>query len=118
MTKVIRTLPSDCESKVLYGNFEIWLKLTNNRWIYIYSKPTKLTIDCLNNQIQEYQLKDTGIVTLNKGCKGYAKLIQITATSNLITNFTSPAIDFDITEDDCCNKEKLNKTSNNFMLNP
>lgn len=118
LTNVIRTLPSDCNSKMLYGNFEIWQKLTNNRWIYIYSKPTKLTVDCLNNNINEFLLKDTGIISLDKGCKGYANLIQITATNNLITNFTAPSIDFDITEDDCCNKDKINKTHNNFMLNP
>lgn len=117
LTKVIKTLPSDCNSKLLYGNFEIWQKLTNNRWIYIYSKPTKLTVDCLNNDIKEFQLKETGIVKLDKGCKGYANLIQITATSNLITNFSSPSIDFDITEDECCNREKINKSSD-FMLNP
>lgn len=98
LTKVVRTLPSDCNTKLLYGNFEIWQKLTNNRWIYIYSKPTKLTVDCLSQRVNEFELINTGIIELDKGCKGYANLIQITATSKYATNWSASAINFDISD--------------------
>lgn len=110
MTKVLKNLPLECITKILYGQVEIWQKLTNNRWIYIYSKPTKLTIDCPSQDIKEHELQDTGIITLEKNCKGYANLIQITATGDITTNFTAPIINLDITKDDCCNEIKVNQT--------
>lgn len=115
MTQVLKALPKECISKFMYGDVEIWQKLTNNRWIYIYSNPTKITIDCLNNNIQEYELRNTGIIELDKNCKGYANLIQITAKSDIITNFTSPSFDLDLTKDDCCNDFKLKQTEHIFI---
>ncbi|CAG9137712.1 unnamed protein product [Plutella xylostella] len=114
LTQIFKTLPKECNTKFIYGDVEIWQKLINNKWIYIYSKPTKLTIDCTNNDIKEYKLINTGIIQLDKNCKGYANLIQITATSDIISNFTSPSFDLDLTKDDCCNDIKLNKTKHLF----
>lgn len=40
--------------------------------------------------------------------------MQIIATSDIITNYTSPEIDLDLTKDHCCNDFKLNKTKELF----
>lgn len=115
LTKEIRTLPSDCQIRLLYGDFEIWQKLNNNRWIYIYSKPTKLTVNCISESVKEIELFHTGIIELNKGCKAYANLIQLTTTDNLETNWSAPAIAFDLSSDDCCNKNKINLTKETLI---
>lgn len=55
-----------------------------------------------------------GLLTLDRNCKAYANLIQLTATNGIITNFTAPIPDLDLTKDDCCNEKKLNKTKHLF----
>lgn len=117
LTKILDSLPKECITKFMYGEVEIWQKLTNNRWIYIYSNPTKLTVDCPPKQITDFSLTNTGILSLDKDCKAYANLIQLMATGDIITNYTSPDINIDLVLDECCNDLKLNKTQHLFTPN-
>ncbi|XP_026744653.1 uncharacterized protein LOC113505986 [Trichoplusia ni] len=110
LTEVTLSMPPDCNSKILYGEIDIWQKLQNNRWIYVQSRSTKLTIRC-NDDINDYSLTGTGIVKLSTNCIGYSKTIQLNPTMSYSFMVKSPLdISFDITADDCCKKDVFNKS--------
>lgn len=110
LTEVTLTLPSECNSKLIYGLIDIWQKLENNKWIFVQSKTNKLTIKC-NEQLKDYSISGTGILTLDEQCIGYSKTIQLTPSTSVSTQINNQfKIDFSITEDDCCDKEIVNKT--------
>ncbi|KOB64113.1 fusion protein, partial [Operophtera brumata] len=48
LTKVISEIPKQCETKFIFGELDIWKPLINNKWIFIQSKPNKISIDCAN----------------------------------------------------------------------
>lgn len=110
LTEVTLSLPTECNSKLLYGLIDIWQKLTNNRWIFVQSKSNKLTVKC-NEHVQDFPILGTGILSLSEDCIGYSKTIQLVPSSiqNVMLN-NQFRIDFDITNDDCCNKETFNHT--------
>ncbi|XP_069361220.1 uncharacterized protein [Maniola hyperantus] len=111
LTEVTLSLPRECEPKILYGLIDIWHKLKNNQWIFVQSKTSKLTINC-NDNFKDYSISGTGILKLNKGCIGYFKTIQFipSTISNLTIDNNNFNINFDITNDNCCNQEIVNKT--------
>lgn len=110
LTEVILTLPKECETKLLYGDIDIWQKLNNNKWIFVQSNVNKLTVKC-DNDISDHSIVGTGYVKLTENCIGYSKTIQLIPSSSYSILMNSLLdIKFDITSDDCCNKETLNKT--------
>lgn len=110
LTEVILTLPEECNSRFMYGHIDIWHKLKNNRWIFVQSHMLKLNIKC-DNDVTDYSILGTGYVKLAENCIGYSKTIQlIPSFSKSFEIKSSINIDFDITADDCCSKEKINKT--------
>ncbi|KAL0860203.1 hypothetical protein ABMA27_010510 [Loxostege sticticalis] len=84
-------------------------KLNNNRWIYVLSDISKLSVNC-NDQIVDYDLIGTGILKLQKGCKAYHKLLQFIATNEYQSNIYLPSLNFNIIEDDCCSKKTINNS--------
>lgn len=110
LTEVNLSLPPHCNSRIMYGQIDIWQKLNNNKWIYVQSESTKLTIKC-DEDLIDYSVVGTGIVKLTENCVGYSKTIQLLPTSSHSFFVKSPLdISFDITTDDCCNKDIFNKT--------
>lgn len=67
LTEVTVSLPETCNSKLLYGSINLWQKLHDGKWIYVQSKPNKLTVKCKNG-INDYTLSGTGIISLNNDC--------------------------------------------------
>ncbi|KAL0832785.1 hypothetical protein ABMA28_000950 [Loxostege sticticalis] len=110
LTEIITSLPSQCNAKLLFGDIDIWHKLKNNKWIFVQSNINKLTIKC-DDDITDRSIIGTGFVKLSENCIGYSKTIQLHPTSSYSFIIKSPLdINFDITADDCCNKETFNKT--------
>lgn len=110
LTEVVLSLPKECNSKLLYGQVDIWQRLNNNRWIFVQSKNNKLTVKC-GDKIKDHVISGTGTVKLSEDCVGYSKTIQLLpSTSHTITVQNQLRLDFVITEDNCCKKEIFNKT--------
>lgn len=110
LTEVVLSLPKECNSKLLFGLIDIWQKLGNNRWIYVQSKTNKLTVKC-NDDIKDYSIQGTGILSLSENCIAFSKTIRLEPSSSM--NFvvhSSLKVDFDITTDDCCKKDNFNKS--------
>lgn len=111
MTEVVHKLPSLCQVRLVQGHIDVFQKLTNSRWIFVQSEPGKGHFSCENdhNKYDEILL-GTGIMFLPQGCKAFYKALQFTASQTLETNVSSLISNFNLIEDDCCEKERLNKT--------
>ncbi|KAL0893196.1 hypothetical protein ABMA27_014810 [Loxostege sticticalis] len=110
LTEVVMSLPNECNSNLLHGQIDIWQKLHGNEWIFVQSRTNKLTIKC-NNDIKDYAILGTGLLKLSNDCIGYSKTLQFIPSTMSTFTFTNQfIIDFDITKDDCCKREILNKT--------
>lgn len=109
-TEASKSLPKECDSKLIYGDVDIWHVLNNNKWIFVQSKMCHLTVKC-DNDIEEHPVFGTGILKLTDDCIGYSKTIRLlpsTSKDVLISN--NMHSDFNIIEDDCCKKEKFNNS--------
>ncbi|KAM3956405.1 uncharacterized protein ACR2FA_009626 [Aphomia sociella] len=75
LTEYVNKIPDTCNYKVIIGDVSVWQKLNYNKWIYVQSHITKLTINC-DDKINDYDIVGTGILTLSKNCKAFHKLLQ------------------------------------------
>ncbi|XP_047538689.1 uncharacterized protein LOC125072207, partial [Vanessa atalanta] len=115
LSKVLTQLPKECKTEFLYGNLDIWKTLNNNRWIFVQSIPTKLSIDCAKSQLAEIKIVGTGIVKLPNHCKAYCKNTKL-YTNNNVFNISSPLssfTNFNLIDDLCCNLSKFKETVSN-----
>ncbi|XP_062526849.1 uncharacterized protein LOC134199618 [Bombyx mori] len=114
VSKAITTLPTLCKTKFIHGIIDVWEPLDNNKWIFVQSKPSKLSIDCKNLEIKDYIISGTGIVTIPITCKGFCKDTRLFPNSNVL-NISHPTIklDFNILNDSCCNFAKFKEAENN-----
>lgn len=118
LTEVTLSLPELCDSKVIYGNINLWQKLNDGRYIYVQSKPSKLTIKCENNNvIKDYTLQGTGIMSLEDNCIAYFQTLQFRPIHNLKTTLPNQiSISYNILEDDCCKYNIINNSLH--MISP
>lgn len=110
LAKVINEKPIQCETKILLGTLDIWKPIINNRWIFIQSEPTKISIDCVNSKLYETNILGAGILSIPKGCIGYCKSTTLIPKFTSFINITSPINnipDFNLINDTCCNLVKL-----------
>lgn len=106
LCKIINKLPQQCETKLVYGNIDIWQELKNNKWLFVKSEPTKLTLEC-NSQITEYKLLGTGVISLQPECKAYCKGREFTSKPYYNTVIKPIISDFNLISDPCCDKDKF-----------
>lgn len=112
LTEAVKTLPETCTIRLIHGIIDVFHKIKGNRWIFVQSEPGKCHITC-NNQPEniEVVLFGSGILTLPKTCKAFYKTLQfIPSNENTAINVTNKISDFNIIQDDCCEKMRLNKT--------
>lgn len=115
LAKVISEKPTQCETKVLYGNLNIWKSLTNNNWLYVQSEPQKVSVDCTNTKLYETNILGTGILNIPKDCIGYCNSATFIPTHNVL-QIASPinhVPDFNLINDTCCNLDKVNAEISN-----
>ncbi|XP_060801282.1 uncharacterized protein LOC132901950 [Amyelois transitella] len=112
LSDVVSKLPDICVTKLIYGSIDLFHKLTFNRWIFVQSEPGKCHITCDDKNVNsDIILFGTGILTLPKSCKAFYKTLQFTAVGKtVITNVTNTISNFNILQDDCCERSRLNKT--------
>lgn len=115
LSKVLISIPAQCKTEFLNGNLDIWKPLVNNRWIFVQTKPTKLSIDCTNSELVERNIIGTGIVNIPIHCTAYCKSTKLYTNDNVL-NITSPSVafsNFNLINDSCCNFDKFKETINN-----
>lgn len=117
LTDVIDKLPKSCQTRILRGSIDLFQKISNNRWIFIQSEPSKGHIMC-NGDLRDHVeiLLGTGILHLPKFCKAFYKTLTFVPSDNISFNFTTTVSNFNILNDDCCDSVKLNKTLHEVPL--
>ncbi|CAK1595947.1 unnamed protein product [Parnassius mnemosyne] len=113
MTKALISIPDNCPFRLISGDLDIWHKLYNNKWIFVQTKPTKLSVECSNN-LTEYTLSGTGLLTIPPDCVAFHKNLKLEI--KLYPSISVPGIysDFNIINDSCCKLSNLNKFSFNL----
>lgn len=109
LTKFIETLPESCDYKIMLSDVDVWQKLNNNKWLYVQSDITKLSVKC-NDSLTDYNIVGTGILKLPKGCKAFHNLLQFIPSTEYESRLYMPTPDFNIINDDCCSKKRINNT--------
>lgn len=115
LAKVISEKPEQCISKFVLGKMDLWKPLVNNRWIYIQSEPSKVSITCSDSVLLELDVLGAGILTIPQGCTGYCKSTTFIPKYSLY-NITSPTrhlSDFNLIDDTCCNITKFDDFAGN-----
>lgn len=115
LSKVISEIPVQCETKFISGKLDIWKTLANNKWIYIQSESTKISIDCVDSRLYETNILGTGILSIPDGCVGFCKSTTLIPKYNAL-NISSPMNyipDYNLLNDNCCNIIKFNSVTEN-----
>ncbi|XP_076230268.1 uncharacterized protein LOC143176329 [Nomia melanderi] len=101
----VRQIPQDCTTKTISAEMEIWNYIGSNQWLYTLHKPTTLTIICgesNTDHMEDIVLKQTGLIQLHSGCKGYTMIYSLEPTSYVNKNISHYVPRINLTEDDCC----------------
>lgn len=112
-------IPTNCVTRNVYAEIELWHRTLSNQWLYILSKPTAANILCHSSNDAEETLQGIGTIQIENDCKIYTDttILEIETTtgpSNIMNKI--PLIP--ITEDDCCIKVRNNVTMNSLQLQP
>lgn len=118
MTQVVNSLPKQCTTKFIYGHINAWHPLENNRWIYVQSHISKLSIDCVNSELYDINISGTGILKLPYHCKAYCNTAYLypKSTTNIKINVIHS--NFNLINDSCCNYSKFNISVPNVLPAP
>lgn len=108
-----KTIPTDCPTKTIKANLEIWHRLSENSWLFIISERSLASISCdrTNAQIPDVELEGTGIFNMSERCKCYTLSTVLTSTSNQSTEHLGYMPAATVLEDDCC------RTHHQFLQN-
>lgn len=108
ISKAVNEVPKTCTTKFIYGNINTWKPLVNNKWIFIQSEPTKLTIECNITEISDVNIIGTGIFNIPNDCTAYCKGTKL-ITKNKFINLTIPlrTLELNLVNDSCCNINKF-----------
>lgn len=113
-----KEIPSNCNTKIIYGKVSILEKLKYNQWIIINTEDKLMNIICNNENIKGEMLRGTNIFTLNKNCEAYVGYYRLIPDNVIVTEHEIFLPKVNIIEDDCCKKRNLNISHEYFNLNP
>ncbi|KAJ3653380.1 hypothetical protein Zmor_012634 [Zophobas morio] len=110
-------IPSDCQTKTVKSNVQIWHKLRKNQWLYVLSRPVFGTISCEgSHRIFDVNFeRGVGIFTMDSKCKCFTPMTALTSSSNYSSNYTNFIPKININEDNCC-VEKMKYLQNQKMI--
>lgn len=113
ITQAVTSIPENCPIKFMFGDVDIWHKLNNNKWIFVQSKPAKLSVEC-NHNVSELVISGTGVLNLQPGCVGFYKNLKF--VTKLYPRMYIPTVhsNFDIINDNCC--KNINRLNNNVSV--
>lgn len=115
LTKIVTEIPKYCQTKLMYGQIDIWQELQGNRWIFVQSEPTKLSMQCKSDLI-EWKILGTGILNIPPNCTAYCRNKQLFGRNNIDINVKNIVSDFNLINEACCNLEKFNISKPNLLF--
>lgn len=105
LTSVIKKIPTSCKTHTVMADLEALQPLKPNFWLFSMSHPVQLTLACDETPIQDVKLESTGILKLQKNCKGYTQTYVLEATNEVTLEIMSLTPEYNIANDDCCVKK-------------
>ncbi|KAJ8728891.1 hypothetical protein PYW07_006587 [Mythimna separata] len=102
ISKALTSVPRICNTKFVNGNFETFHKLHRNQWIYILSQNSKLTIECNNQDLSEFAIHGTGILTIPEHCIAYCRDNKLVPQHSIVIKTKPIILHFEIINDSCC----------------
>lgn len=102
ISQASNSVPSSCKTEYVNGNFETFHKLYNNKWIYVISQKSKITIECPNKELSESFISGTGIISLPDECMAYCKDNKLISKRHIEINVKPVVLNFEIINDTCC----------------
>lgn len=108
ITKVVKTLPPQCKTKFLNGKIDIWQNINHNKWIFVQSELTKITLDC-ESYVRELTISGTGVLNMQPQCIAFCKNIKLFSRSDIVVNVSRISSDFNLINDSCCNINTFQK---------
>lgn len=118
ITSPAKAIPVFCKTRTIQADFEVWQPLPNNQWIFILSKPTRITISCDSSPIEDADLESTGVLQLRENCKGYTSTSVLQASRSYTPLHINVVPDINILQDDCCIRKPTNMSLDVIKLQP
>jgi hypothetical protein len=88
------SIPKICDVRVVHVEHTIWTQLEQrNEWIYFTPFSDSVTIVCSDREPVEIQLRGTGKLSVNSGCKGYSLTALLNTKSEFQANYTGKGED-------------------------
>ena len=116
ITKVLTSIPSICETKFIHGHVSIWQPLRHNRWLFVMSERTKISIECNNSQSVEIEFSGNGILYLPSECIAYCKDTRLIPHEHRKVQLKTIVSNFNILNDSCCNIVAFNNIVTNLPV--
>jgi hypothetical protein len=112
------TIPKSCLVQQTHEPLSVWHRLsTRNQWIFVLSDPVTMTLNC-GQRVSDVKIKNVGILTLKPNCKGYSHDVILISEGINSSKVEALVPKIDISQDDCCNEQLINKSLNIPLLNP
>ncbi|KAG5874594.1 hypothetical protein JTB14_035607 [Gonioctena quinquepunctata] len=94
--------PSDCPTRSIKSDMEIWHPINQNQWLFVITKRTteSITSQPSNAHIIDVDLK--GIFSLKPNCKCYTFSTLLVATSKQSSNYSKFIPEININQEYCC----------------
>ncbi|XP_041987906.1 uncharacterized protein LOC121739485 [Aricia agestis] len=109
ITKPLKSVPNICETKFFVGFIDIFHRLSNNKFLYVNTDATKLSIDCKDSVASEIILFGTGIFNLPENCVAFKKDLKLIPVHSQIIKIQPITMNFSLLNDTCCNSVMFNK---------
>lgn len=116
ITKVLTSIPSICETKFIHGHVSIWQPLRHNRWLFVMSERTRISIECNNPQSIEIEFSGNGILYLPSECIAYCKDTRLMPQETREIVMKPIISNYNILNDSCCNIEAFNNIVTNLPV--
>lgn len=116
LSKVLTSVPSQCETRFIQGNIEIWQQLNNGKWIFVISQKSQISIDCPKEDIYETNIIGTGMLNIPADCTGYCKETHLVPKKDNKINVKPFRPDFNLINDSCCNNAKFEELKSNVPI--
>lgn len=115
-----KEIPSICNTQTIHAQAEIWQNLNHNKWLFITSNDIRCTVLCRDQEDSSITINRIGILELKDNCKAFTNTIILEAQTILKnSSFKDYVPEINLDEDDCCKKNKHNKSVlASMQLNP
>lgn len=116
ITKVLTSIPLICKTEFIHGHVSIWQPLRHNRWLFVMSEKTKISIECNNSQSNEIEINGNGLLYLPAECIAYCKDTRLIPHQNREIQMKTIVSNFNILNDSCCNIVAYNNIVSNLPV--